>query len=74
MTRALPALSAPGCRRICARHGHDLDVLLDFLLSATGCPDLSPMASQEALKAITAKTLSAGHARMTTTDDWLKQA
>jgi nicotinamidase-related amidase len=61
------------CCEATARHGHDLDFHVDFLLDATGCPDLSQTATQEVIKAIAAETLSAGYARVMTTEDWLMQ-
>ena len=62
------------CCEATARHGHDLDFLVDLVLDATGCPDLSETATQEVIKKMSAATLSAGFARVMTTDDWLAQA
>jgi nicotinamidase-related amidase len=59
------------CCEATARHGHDLDFLVDFPIDATGCPDLSETATQDAIKAGTAATLSAGFARVMTTSEWL---
>ncbi|QKK26774.1 cysteine hydrolase family protein [Rhizobium hidalgonense] len=59
------------CCEATARHGHDLDFFVDFLLDATGCPDLSETATQEAIKAGTTATLSAGFARVMTTAESL---
>lgn len=59
------------CCEATARHGHDLDYFVDFPLDATGCPDLSETATQNAIKAATAATLAAGFARVMTTAEWL---
>lgn len=59
------------CCEATARNGHDLDFFVDFLIDATGCPDLSETATQEAIKAATAATLSAGFARVMSTDEWM---
>jgi nicotinamidase-related amidase len=59
------------CCEATARHAHDLDFFVDFLLDATGCPDLSGTATEEAVKAGTAATLAAGFARVMTTAEWL---
>lgn len=59
------------CCEATARNGHDLDYFVDFLLDATGCPDLSDSATQAAIKDATATTLSAGFARVMSTADWL---
>jgi nicotinamidase-related amidase len=62
------------CCEATARNGHDLDYFVDFLLDATGCPDLSDTATQEVIKAGTAATLSGGFARVMTTAEWLADA
>ncbi|HEX9858148.1 MAG TPA: isochorismatase family cysteine hydrolase [Paracoccaceae bacterium] len=62
------------CCETTARHGHDLDYFVDLPLDATGCPDLSETATQDSIKSMTAATLSAGFARVMTTEDWLAQA
>ncbi|WEZ85950.1 cysteine hydrolase (plasmid) [Rhizobium sp. 32-5/1] len=59
------------CCETTARNGHDLDYFVDFLLDATGCPDLSDSATQAAIKDATAATLSAGFARVMSTAQWL---
>jgi nicotinamidase-related amidase len=59
------------CCEATARHGHDLDYFVDFPVDATGCPDLSETATQNAIKAATAATLAAGFARVMTTAEWL---
>ena len=59
------------CCEATARNGHDLDYFVDFLLDATGCPDLSETATQAAIKDATATTLSAGFARVMLTSEWL---
>ena len=59
------------CCEATARNGHDLDYFVDFLLDATGCPDLSESATQAAIKDATAATLSAGFARVMSTAEWL---
>ncbi|MGX9571070.1 cysteine hydrolase family protein [Mesorhizobium sp. f-mel] len=59
------------CCEATARHAHDLDFFVDFPVDATGCPDLSDTATQEAVKAGTAATLAAGFARVMTTAEWL---
>jgi nicotinamidase-related amidase len=61
------------CCEAAARHGHDLDFFVDFPIDATGCPDLSDAATQDAIKAGTAATLSAGFARVMTTAEWLAE-
>lgn len=61
------------CCEATARHGHDLDFFVDFPIDATGCPDLSETATQDAIKAGTAATLSAGFARVMTTAEWLAE-
>jgi nicotinamidase-related amidase len=59
------------CCEATARNGHDLDYFVDFLLDATGCPDLSESATQAVVKDGTAATLSAGFARVMSTSEWL---
>ncbi|MFM2281228.1 MAG: hypothetical protein RLZZ444_3459 [Pseudomonadota bacterium] len=59
------------CCEATARNGHDLDYFVDFLLDATGCPDLSESATQAVIKEGTAITLSAGFARVMSTSEWL---
>jgi nicotinamidase-related amidase len=59
------------CCEATARHGHDLDFFVDFLIDATGCPDLSETATQDVIKAGTAATLAAGVARVMMTAEWL---
>lgn len=61
------------CCEATARQGHDLDFVVDFPIDATGCPDLSETATQDAIKAGTAATLSAGFARVMTTAEWLAE-
>lgn len=61
------------CCEATARHGHDLDFFVDFPVDATGCPDLSETATQDAIKAGTASTLAAGFARVMTTAEWLAE-
>lgn len=61
------------CCDATARHGHDLDFFVDFPVDATGCPDLSETATQDAIKAGTAATLAAGFARVMTTAEWLAE-
>lgn len=62
------------CCEATARNGHDFDFFVDFVLDATGCPDLSDTATQETIKAATAATLSAGFARVMSTEEWLAGA
>ena len=59
------------CCESTARNGHDLNYFVDFLLDATGCPDLSESATQAVVKDGTAATLSAGFARVMSTSEWL---
>lgn len=59
------------CCETTARDAHDLDYFVDFPMDATGCPDLSETATQEAIKAIVGTTLAAGFARVMTTADLL---
>jgi nicotinamidase-related amidase len=62
------------CCEATARHGHDLDFFVDFVIDATGCPDLSETATQDAIKTGTAATLAAGFARVMTTAEWLTES
>jgi nicotinamidase-related amidase len=60
------------CCETTARHAHDLDYFVDFVMDATGCPDLSEDVTQEKIKAIVAASLQCGFARVLSTDDILK--
>jgi nicotinamidase-related amidase len=59
------------CCETTARHGHDLDYYVDFVIDATGCPDASSEIKQPLIKAVTSAVLSGGFARVVTTDDYL---
>ena len=60
------------CCETTARHAHDLDHFVDFVMDATGCPDLSKDITQDKIKAIVAASLQGGFARVKSTDDVLK--
>ena len=59
------------CCETTARHGHDLDYYVDFVMDATGCPDASAEVTQPVIKAVTSAVLVGGFARVCTTDDYL---
>lgn len=59
------------CCETTARHGHDLDYYVDFVIDATGCPDASAEINQPLIKAVTSAVLSGGFARVVTTEEYL---
>ncbi|NJO33876.1 MAG: cysteine hydrolase [Rhodospirillales bacterium] len=60
------------CCETTARHAHDEDFYVDFMMDATGCPDLSSEVTQEKIKTVVAQSLQQGFARVHTTDDFLE--
>lgn len=61
------------CCESTARDAHDRDYYVDFILDATGCPDLEKL-TQDDIKAATAETLAAGYAVLMTTEEFLKRS
>ena len=61
------------CCESTTRDAHDRDYYVDFILDATGCPDLETL-SQEEIKAATGATLAAGYAVILTTDEFLERS
>jgi nicotinamidase-related amidase len=61
------------CCETTARHGHDLDFYVDFIMDATGCPDLSEHAKQDQIKSIVASSLQNGFARVWSTEQYLAE-
>jgi nicotinamidase-related amidase len=59
------------CCETTARHAHDLDYFVDFVIDATGCPDASGEITQPLIKSVTAAVLSGGFARVCTSDEYL---
>ena len=59
------------CCETTARHGHDLDYYVDFVIDATGCPDASADVTQPLIKTVTSAVLLGGFARVCTTDEYL---
>src|SRR5262249_22218497 len=59
------------CCESTARHGHDLDYYVDFVIDATGSPDASADIKQPLIKSVTSAVLLGGFARVCTTDDYL---
>jgi nicotinamidase-related amidase len=59
------------CCETTARHGHDLDYYVDFVIDATGCPDASAEVTQPLIKTVTSAVLLGGFARVCTTDEYL---
>ena len=59
------------CCETTARHGHDLDYYVDFVIDATGCPDASAEVTQPLIKTVAAAVLLGGFARVCTTDEYL---
>lgn len=60
------------CCETTARHGHDLDYYVDFVIDATGCPDASAEVRQPLIKSVTSAVLLGGFARVCTTNDYLE--
>jgi len=61
------------CCETTARHAHDLDYFVDFIIDATGCPDAAPDIRQPQIKVVTAAVLQGGFAQVLTTDDYLSR-
>lgn len=59
------------CCESTARAAHDRDYYVDFILDATGTPDLETL-NQEQIKEATAATLSAGYANILSTEEFIK--
>lgn len=59
------------CCETTARHGHDLDYYVDFVIDATGCPDASAEIKQPLIKSVASAVLLGGFARVCTTDEYL---
>jgi nicotinamidase-related amidase len=59
------------CCETTARHAHDMDFYVDFVMDATGCPDLSADVTQDKIKSVVAASLQGGFARVHTTDEFL---
>ena len=59
------------CCETTARQAHDMDFFVDFVMDATGCPDLSDDVTQEKIKSVVAASLQGGFARVRTTDQFL---
>src|SRR5262249_50746011 len=62
------------CCETTARHGHDLDYYVDFIIDATGCPEASAEIKQPLIKTVTSAVLMGGFARVVTTDEYLASA
>jgi nicotinamidase-related amidase len=62
------------CCETTARHGHDLDYFVDFVIDATGCPDASADIKQPLIKSVTSAVLLGGFARVMTTEQYLSDA
>jgi nicotinamidase-related amidase len=60
------------CCETTARHAHDEDFYVDFIMDATGCPDFSREATQAQIKIHVAQSLQEGFARVHSTDDFLE--
>ena len=54
------------------RDAHDLDLYVDFILDATGCPDIDRSIKEEQIKKVVGATLSGGFARVVSTKAYLK--
>jgi nicotinamidase-related amidase len=59
------------CCETTARQAHDMDFFVDFIMDATGCPDLSEDMTEEKIKSVVAASLQGGFARVRTTDQFL---
>jgi nicotinamidase-related amidase len=59
------------CCESTARDAHDRDYYVDFIIDATGTPDLDIL-NQEQIKLASAQTLSAGYAYILKTEEFLK--
>jgi nicotinamidase-related amidase len=60
------------CCETTARHGHDLDYFVDFVLDATGCPDAAADVDQKLIKSVASAVLGGGFAHVTTTEEMLR--
>ncbi|HER24621.1 MAG TPA: cysteine hydrolase [Candidatus Atribacteria bacterium] len=60
------------CCESTAREAHDRDYYVDFIIDATGTPNLG-MLDQAQIKLASAQTLSAGYARILKTEEFLKK-
>ena len=60
------------CCETTARQAHDMDFFVDFIMDATGCPDLSAEVTQEKIKSVVAASLQGGFARVRTTEQFLE--
>jgi nicotinamidase-related amidase len=59
------------CCETTARHGHDIDYYVDFILDATGCPDASAGIRQPLIKQVSSAVLLGGFAKVLSTDEYL---
>jgi len=59
------------CCESTARDAHDRDYYVDFIIDATGTPNLGIL-NQEQIKLASAQTLSAGYANVLKTEEFLK--
>jgi nicotinamidase-related amidase len=59
------------CCETTARHGHDLDYFVDFIVDATGCPDAAADIAQPLIKSVTSAVLQGGFARVLNTAEYL---
>ena len=62
------------CCETTARDAHDMDFYVDFIMDATGCPDLSADVTQEKIKLVVAATLQGGFARVRSTESFLESS
>nr|WP_321526326.1 isochorismatase family cysteine hydrolase [uncultured Cohaesibacter sp.] len=60
------------CCESTAREAHDKDYFVDFILDATGCPDLSEDFDQDKIRQTVANTLEEGYARVINFGDYLR--
>ncbi len=60
------------CCDTTARAAHDRDYFVDFILDATGAPDLSERLTQEKIREAVGATLSGGFARVFETEAYLQ--
>ncbi|WP_297492426.1 cysteine hydrolase family protein [Acidocella sp.] len=59
------------CCETTARAAHDRDYFVDFIIDATGAPDLAEDFRQEDIRRAVGATLAAGFARIFTAEDYL---
>lgn len=62
------------CCETTARHGHDLDYFVDFIIDATGCPNASADIKQPLIKSVTSAVLLGGFASVMTTEEYLSDS